>query len=81
MAMGKLAEYGLENISAEQTGFLIQVAILGRACFYSYSSRALLSRSLYRKFALSKCHLMNGPQLQPLQVFGCVISVLLIGKR
>jgi hypothetical protein len=81
MAMSELSDYELMNTFVEQTGFPIQVAILARACFYSYSSRALLSRSLYRKLAVSKGHLRNGPQLQPLQVFGCVISVLLSGKR
>jgi hypothetical protein len=56
--MRELSDYELMNTSAEQTGFPIQVATFARACFYSFSSRALLSRSLYRKLATDKWHLM-----------------------
>jgi hypothetical protein len=79
---GELAEYGLENVSAGRAGFPIQVAILARACFHSCSSRALLSRSLYRTLAVSKCHLMNGPEWHPLQLLrGITRLVNLFGGK
>jgi hypothetical protein len=60
----------------ERTGFPIRVAVLARACFHSCISRALIIRSLYRTLAVSKCHLMNGPEWHPLQLFGCVTSLV-----